>query len=70
LGYTGEELRKRFELGAQLALKTGDFTNYLRATEDIAQLSGEFKKVIKSEVTITEQSKHLIDEFRLSPSEN
>lgn len=58
LGYSREDLIKRFQLGADLTLKKGDYTNYLRANEDIARMEGQF--LDKSEVKNVNPDKIII----------
>ena len=70
-----EEMKERFNLAAELTLKEKDFTNFLRANEDIARMQGMFtdRTENKTEIKVEEQRKLIRDglqELLYSPSEN
>ena|SRR3990167_2270535 len=66
LGYSEEEMKERFNLAAELTLKEKDFTNFLRANEDIARMQGMFtdRTENKTEIKVEEQRKLIRDSLQ------
>ena len=60
-------MKERFNLGSELALAKGDFSNYLRANEDISRIQGQF--LDKSEVTNKTPDKIIISYIDKSSSD-
>ncbi len=68
LGYSDEEMKERFNLGSELALAKEDYSNYLRANEDIARMQAQFtdKQQIDANI-VNKQEQSLLDKYLLSP---